>query len=187
MQEVTAPPTSQVCSICWTWPALGLWRCNAGSGCLLDVVGWDLWGWNAGLVERKANFKKIVNRMGRWPGYGGSAVAMGEWPAYGDLPRCMGRCGRRVVVWERRETYGEMACVEGRRIAWGAAKTYGKCHGIWETAPVYGEAARPHGEPKITLNPEYGNCGGLRTLHIFMNFGGNGDPVWEAVEMYGDQ
>ena len=75
------------------------------------LVG-GLWNWNAGLVERKANFKKIVNRMGRWPGYGGSAVTMGEWPAYEDLPRCMGRCVRRVVVWGNRDTvWGGGPCV----------------------------------------------------------------------------
>ena len=123
--------------------------------CLTGLVG-GLWRPDAGLVEMKSGgFVDDVDRMGKWPGYGGYAVAMGEWPAYGDLVWRMGRCVRRVVVWERRETYEEMACVEGRRIAWGAAKTYGDpgrmgiC-GAWAT--VYG------------LRDV-----GLRTLQFFVN------------------
>ena len=82
--------------------------------CLSGLVG-GLWRPDAGLVEMKSGgFVDDVDRMGKWPGYGGYAVAMGEWPAYGDLVWRMGRCGRRVAVWERRETYGEMACVGGR-------------------------------------------------------------------------
>ena len=63
---------------------------------------------------KSGGFVDDVDCMGRWPSYGGSAVAMGEWPAYGDLSKRMGRCVRRVAVWGNRETYGEMACVGGR-------------------------------------------------------------------------
>ena len=119
MQEVTAPPQSQACVICWTWPALGLLDCNAGSGCLLARLVGICGTGPAGLVERKANFKKIVNRMGRWPGYGGSAVAM-------ENGRPMGICqnvwGDASGVWPYGETaipYEEAAHVwGGRGIAW---------------------------------------------------------------------
>ena len=75
------------------------------------------------------------------------------WLWENGLP--MGICrdvwGDASGVWPYGKTaipYGEMACVGGRRIAWGAAKTYGKCHRTWETAPAHVEAARPYGEPK---------------------------------------
>ena len=79
--------------------------------CLSGLVG-DLWRLDAGLVEMKSvGFVDDVDCMGRWPGYGGSAVAMGEWPAYGDLPKRMGRCVRRVAVWGNRDTvWGNGLC-----------------------------------------------------------------------------
>ena len=107
------------------------------------LVG-DLWNWNAGLVERKANFKKIVNRMGRWPGYGGSAVAMGEWPAYGDLPRCMGRCVRRVAVWENRDT------VWGNGLCGRPQNRMGSRENVWEMPRDMGNGA--------------GTCGGRQAV-----------------------
>ena len=113
VQEVTAPPTSQVCSICWNWPALDLRRCNAGSGCLLaGLVGICGTG-PAGLVERKANFKKIVNRMGRWPGYGRMACLWGSAAMYGEMRQACGRMGKpryrmgKWPVWEAAESHGE--------------------------------------------------------------------------------
>ena len=82
----------------------------------------------AGLVEMKyGGFVDDVDCMGKWPGYGGYAVAMGEWPAcgdlskrigrwlgYEDLSKRMGKFVRRVAVWGSRDTYGEMACVGSR-------------------------------------------------------------------------
>ena len=69
---------------------------------------------------------------------------MGDLTWLWENGRPMGICQN---VWATAMPYREMACVGGRRIAWGAAKTYGKCHGIWEPAPAYGKAARPYGEP----------------------------------------
>ena len=134
--------------------------------------------------KESPDFKEIVDRMGRWPGYGGSAVAYGRMAGLWGSAKTYGKCVRRVAVWGNRETYGEMACVGGRRIAWGAAKTYGKCHGIWEPAPAHGEAARPYGEPKITSKPgTIGTVGGLRTLHDFNEFlVGGGGPAFATVK-----
>ena len=113
-------------------------------------------------------------RMGRWPGYGGSAVAMGEWPAYGDLPKRMGEPRYRMgkwPAWKAAESHG------------GAAKTYGKYHRTWETAPAYGEAARPYGEPKITSKPEilerWAACG-LADFNEFLV--GGGGPAFATVK-----
>ena len=77
--------------------------------CLTGLVG-DLWRPDAGLIERKTGFKELVDRMGRWPGYGGSDVAMGEWPACGDLSKRMGEPRYRMgrwPVWEAVESHGE--------------------------------------------------------------------------------
>ena len=64
---------------------------------------------------------------------------MGRWSTCGDLPKRMGKCVRRVAVWENRDTvWGDGLCMGGRGIAWEVAKTYGKCHKVWETAPAYG-------------------------------------------------
>ena len=141
--------------------------------CLTGLVG-DLWRPDAGLVERKTGFKELVDRMGRWPGYGGSAVAMGEWPAYGDLPKRMGEPRYRMgkwPAWKAAESHG------------GAAKTYGKYHRTWETAPAYGEAARPYGEPKITSKPEilerWAACG-LADFNEFLV--GGGGPAFATVK-----
>ena len=124
----------------------------------------------AGLVERKANFKKIVDRMGRWPGYGGSAVAMGEWPAYGDLPRCMGRCVRRVAVWENRDTvWGDGLC--GR-----PQNRMGSRENVWEMPQDMGNGAGTWGGrqavwgAKIALKPEIWERWRPAGLHVFMNF-----------------
>ena len=151
VQEVTATPSRRsvafagtgrrlVCwivtrVICWNRLGIGLLDGNAGSGCLLDGLVGDLWGWKRWSRRKKGQFLELVDRMGRWPGYGGSAVAMGEWPAYGDLPKRMGKCVRRVVVWGNRETYGEIDCVEGRRITWGSREN------VWEIPQDMGNGA----------------------------------------------
>ena len=130
----------------------------------------------AGLVERKANFKKIVNRMGRWPGYGGSAVAMGEWPAYGDLPRCMGRCVRRVIVWGNREN------VWGNGLCGRPQNRMGSRENVWEMprdmgngASIWGGRQAVWGAKNHIKTGTIGTVGGLRTLQILMNF------WWEAA------
>ena len=93
--------------------------------CLSGLVG-GLWRPDAGLVEMKSGgFVDDVDRMGKWPGYGGYAVAMGEWPAYGDLVWRMGRCGRRVAVWERRET------IWGNGLCGGPLNRMGSRENVW--------------------------------------------------------
>ena len=65
------------------------------------------------------------------------------------------------LVWRMREW---PACVDlSKRM--GKCARHGNGAGVWE-------AARPYGKPKSHQNQEYGNCDGLRTLHIFVNFGG---------------
>ena len=68
--------------------------------CLTGLVG-DLWNWNAGLVERKTGFKELVDRMGRWPGYGDLA-----W---------LWENGRPMEICQN--VWGDGLCVGGRRIA----------------------------------------------------------------------
>ena len=125
----------------------------------------------AGLVEMKTGFLELVNRMGRWPGYGGSAVAMGEWPmgicrdVWGDASVCMGK----PRVWDG-------LCVGGRRIAWGSRENVwemscdmGTCAGIW------GGRQAVWGAKNLIKTGTIGTVGGLRTLQILMNF------WWEAA------
>ena len=160
--------------ICLNRLALGLPYRDAGPGCLLVGVGWDLWGWNrwwiglwwlygcvylwkpdAGLVEIKIGFLELVDRMGKWPGYGGSAVAMGEWQAYGDLPKRMGRCVRRVAVWGNRDTvWGNGLCGRPLNRMGEPRKRMGNATGYGNLRRHMG---RPPGrmgslDPKITLS-----------------------------------
>ena len=123
--------------ICGNWLGIGLPYRDAGPGCLLVRVGWDLWRPDAGLVEMKSGgFVDDVDRMGKWPGYGGYAVAMGEWPAYGDLVWRMGRCVRRVAVWGNRDTiWGDGLCggplnrMGSRENVWGSG-AHGDLRGV---------------------------------------------------------
>ena len=110
------------------------------------------------------------NRMGRWPGYGGSGVAY----------------GRMAGLWGSAKAYGEMACVGGRGIAWGTAKTYGKCHKAWETAPAYGRPPDCMGNENHMKAKNGTMKYSLRTLHVFVNFGGRRRPGMGAAGPRGE-
>ena len=81
---------------------------------------------SAGLVEMKAGgFVDDVDCMGRWPSYGGYAVAMGEWPACGDLSKRMGKCARHgngAGVWDAARPYGKPKSHQNQE--------YGNCDGL---------------------------------------------------------
>ena len=115
----------------------------------------------AGLVERKTGFKEIVDRMGRWPGYGGSAVAYG---------RMAGLWGSDKTYGKTAIPYGEMACVGGRRIAWGSREN------VWEMPRDMGTCAGTWGGrqaawgAKIALKPGIWERWRPAALHVFMNF-----------------
>ena len=130
----------------------------------------------AGLVEMKTEFLELVDRMGRWPGYG-------DLPWLWENGRPVGICrdvwGDASGVWPYGKTaipYGEMACVwEAAESHGGAAKTYGKCHGIWEPMPAHGEAARAAWGAKITLKPgiwERWRPAGFACFYEFLAGGG---------------
>ena len=181
VQEVTAPPTSQVCSICWNWPALDLRRCNAGSGCLLaGLVGICGTG-PAGLVERKANFKKIVNRMGRWPGYGRMAGLWGSAKTYGEIRQACGRMGKPRYLWgdglrERPlNRMGEPRKRMGNGLRGRPRNRMGEPR--WETcaAGIWGGRQAVWGAKNHIKTRNIGTVGGLWTLQILMNF------WWEAA------
>ena len=141
VQEVTAPPQSQACVICWNWPAFGLRRCNAGPWCLLVGVGWDLWNWNAGLGEIKVEFLELADCMAdpRKP-YGKMTNLWGSAATYGEMRQacgCMGkprcRMGRRPMCGEAAESHRERKSHEkpeygsGRRwLGMGAAGPHGE-------------------------------------------------------------
>ena len=124
----------------------------------------------------KTGFLELVDRMGRWLGYGGSDVAMGEWPAYGDLSKRMGRCVRRVAVWENRENvWGNGLC--GRPL-----NRMGSHENVWEIpqdmgngAGIWGGRQAVWGAKNHIKTRNIGTVGGLWTLQILMNF------WWEAA------
>ena len=195
-------PQSQVCRICWTWLALDLWtvthvicwnrlaiglrRCNAGSGCLLDVVGWDLWGWTR------------WSRRNERPIFGDCEIVWGDGLAMGDLPwlwengRPMGICqnvwGDASGVWlygGAAKPYGEMACVGGRRIAWGSREN------VWEMPRMgYGKRRQHMGRPpgrmgsqKSHQNRNYWNGGRLVDFADCNEFlVGGGGPAFATVK-----
>ena len=73
--------------------------------------------------------------------------------------------------------YGEMACV------WEAVESHGGHENAWETAPAYGEAAKPYGEPKITSKPEIlkrWRPAGFACFHEFL--AGGGGPAFATVK-----
>ena len=74
-------------------------------------------------------------------------------------------------MWKAAESHG------------GAAKTYGKCHGIWNLRRHMGRPPGRMGSQKSHQNPEYGNGGGPRALHVFHEFlAGGGGPAFAAVK-----
>ena len=150
------------------------------------LVG-DLWRPDAGLVEMKSGgFVDDVDCMGRWPSYGGSDVAMGEWPAYGDLSKRMGRCVRRVAVWENREN------VWGNGLCGMPLNRMGSHENVWEIPQDMGNGAGIWGGrqavwgAKIALKTRnmgtVAACGLCMFSEIFVGTA----VLWEAVEMYGD-
>ena len=161
---------TQVLDVCLTW-LVGI--CGTGP---------------AGLVDMKTGgFVDNVDCMGRWPSYGGSAVAMGEWPAYGDLPK---RMGNASGVW----LYGEGAknlwgggqcrrplnCMENRGNVWEMSRNIGTCSGIWGgRRAVWGA--------KITPNPGIWELVRHVDFADFSEFLVGTASVWKAVEMYGDR
>ena len=171
-QKVPATPQSQVCRICVTWLALGLMDCNAGPGDLLGRIGWGSAALDAGLSGFGFGF------FGACGLYGGSAENV-----WGDgLPMgiCQNVWGNRDTVWEAAHVWG------GRGIAWEAAKTYGKCHKAWETAPAYGRPPDCMGNENHMKAKNGTMKYSLRTLHVFVNFGGRRRPGMGAAGPRGE-
>ena len=172
VQEVTAPPSRRSVAfagtgrrlVCWIvtrviclepvgdWFALTVTQVQGV--CLTGLVGICGTG-PAGLSEMKVRFLELVDRMGRWPVYGGSAMAMGEWPACGDLPKRMGKFVRRVAVWGNRDTVwknglrgrpqnrmGEPRYHMGRWPVWGAVESHGKPRKRMGIRGAWGSAGR---------------------------------------------
>ena len=94
-QKVPATPQSQVCRICWTWLALNLRRCDAGSGRLIVRVGWGFAAPDAGLSEIKVGFLELGGCMGSPP------ETYGKRGPYVD-PRCVGIARHDNSVWPAR-------------------------------------------------------------------------------------
>ena len=108
---------------------------------------------------------------------------MGDLPWLWENGRPVGICqnvwGNSSGVWPYGKTaipYGKMACVGGRGIAWRAAKTYGKCHGIWEPAPAYGEPP-----DRMGSLPQWQAWRDLRALHIFAT-AGSAAKTWAPLD-----
>ena len=114
-------PQSQACVICWNWSALGLPDCDAGPECLLDRVGWGFAELDplvsSSLESNSLEFVDCMgirgNRMGRWPGYGGSGVVYGRmaglWGSammYGEMRQACGRMGKPRYRMGRRPVRG---------------------------------------------------------------------------------
>ena len=120
---------TQVQGICWT-----------------GLVG-DLRRWNAGLSEMKVRFLELVDRMGRWPGYGGSSVAYGRmaglWGSaktYEEMRQACDRMGKPRYYMGRRPVYGRpLNRMGSRENVWGNSTGIGNSASVWEAARLYGE------------------------------------------------
>ena len=152
MQEVTAPPSRRSVAFAGTGRRLVCWRCNAGSGCLLDVVGWDLWGWTR---WSRRNENRIFRACG----------------SYGEMACLWGICrgyGRMAGLWGSAKTYGEIRQACGRmgepRKRMGNATGYGNLH------RHMGGRQAVWGAKNLIKTGTIGTVGGLWTLQILINF-----------------
>ena len=155
---MTAPPQSQVCVICvnlsqglvcWTGSALGLLRCNAGSGCFRGWLGICM-----ALVSRKRIFRYPRKPYGEMTSLWGSAVTYGEMrQACGCMGKPRYRMGRRPMCGEAAESHGER-------------KSHEK--------PEYGSGRRRLGmgpPDRMGSLSQWQTWRDLRTLHIFATTG----------------
>ena len=92
---------------------------------------------------------------------------MGEWPACGDLPKRMGRCVRRVVVWGNRDTvWGGGLCVGRPRNRMGNESR------MKNRNMEAGGGGSAWGSPnRMGSLSQWQTWRDLRTLHIFATTG----------------